>query len=230
METGDGEDVQILKAHVITLMDMPRSVEVAERCIESGARFKTKVEHFHAFTPKDKPEALMRERGFPFKDGRMWGNGSSNKTPFARRDCALACFLSHSAIWALAAKDTTPYLILEHDAVFVARIPGPDMFHGVCNIGHPSFGAYETPEDGMGPLVSKRYFPGAHGYVVTPRGAKDLLARARIETAPTDVFLHRLRFPWLTEFYPWPIVCDDTFSTIQLDAGCKAKHNEVTPC
>jgi hypothetical protein len=32
-------------------------------------------------------------------------------------------------------------------------------------------------------------------------------------------------FPWLEEYYPWPVVVDDSFSTIQNQQGCLAKHN-----
>ena len=41
----------------------------------------------------------------------------------------------------------------------------------------------------------------------------------------TDIYLKKDNFPWLTEYYPWPVMADDSFSCIQLDEGCKAKHN-----
>ena len=47
------------------------------------------------------------------------------------------------------------------------------------------------------------------------------------EAEPADVFINKKRFPWMTEYYPWPVVCDDSFSTIQNQAGCVAKHNKV---
>jgi hypothetical protein len=38
------------------------------------------------------------------------------------------------------------------------------------------------------------------------------------------VFLHKERFPWLEEYYPWPVQAKDTFTTIQNVEGCQAKH------
>ena len=44
-------------------------------------------------------------------------------------------------------------------------------------------------------------------------------------TARENVFLHSKRFPFLEEYYPWPVEAIDSFTTIQNVAGCKAKHN-----
>ena len=44
-----------MKSYVITIMDNPRSVKVAKRCIESGKKFGVEVEHHPGFTPKDNP-------------------------------------------------------------------------------------------------------------------------------------------------------------------------------
>ena len=78
---------------------------------------------------------------------------------------------------------------------------------------------------GWNGLVSKRYFPGAHAYMITPEGAKKLIEQAQKEALPTDVFLHIETFPWLQEYYPWPAEARDTFTTIQNKRGCTAKHN-----
>ena len=98
--------------------------------------------------------------------------------------------------------------------------------NGCCNLGRPSFGSFNRPEPGLGPLVSKRYFPGAHAYYLTPSGAGLLLAKCD-QAEPTDIFLNKARFPWLQEFYPWPVVCEDSFTTIQKPRGCTSKHNAV---
>jgi hypothetical protein len=31
-------------------------------------------------------------------------------------------------------------------------------------------------------------------------------------------------FPWLEEYYPWPVEVKDSFTTIQKTEGCLAKH------
>jgi GR25 family glycosyltransferase involved in LPS biosynthesis len=209
-----------MRAFVITIMDMPQSVEVAQRCIDSGAEFGVKVEMAEACTPAD-----MLRRWF-----RDWDMSGFDDNPYSRQGPCMAAFSSHAASWFCCAEWVEDVLILEHDAVFVAPLPDLRGVSGVCNLGKPSFGEFKTPPDGLGPLVSKPYFGGAHGYYVTPHGAEQLLARARTDACPTDVFLSLARFPWLTEYHPWPIVCDDSFSTIQKARGCEAKHNKVTPC
>ena len=42
---------------------------------------------------------------------------------------------------------------------------------------------------------------------------------------PTDVYLNLDLFPFLEEYYPWPVEAQDSFSTIQNTNGCLAKHN-----
>ena len=77
---------------------------------------------------------------------------------------------------------------------------------------------------GINPLTSKRYFPGAHGYIVNPTAAQILVDGVRGYGRPTDLYLNLDVFPWLTETYPWPVEARDTFTTIQTFAGCQAKH------
>ena len=71
---------------------------------------------------------------------------------------------------------------------------------------------------------SKPYFPGAHAYRVNKTGA-DLLINGIKNAKPTDVYLNKHLFPWLEEYHPWPVACKDSFTTIQKEAGCLAKHN-----
>ena len=49
--------------------------------------------------------------------------------------------------------------------------------------------------------------------------------QAKENSAPTDVFLATTFFPWLEEYYPWPVIAKDDFTTIQNEGGCFAKHN-----
>ena len=70
------------------------------------------------------------------------------------------------------------------------------------------------------------YIPGAHGYYLTPKGARQLITTAkRVGATPCDLFLNKTNFPNIMELYPWPIEADDSFTTIQKEKGCKAKHN-----
>jgi hypothetical protein len=39
------------------------------------------------------------------------------------------------------------------------------------------------------------------------------------------VYLNLDTFPWLQEWYPFVAEARDTFTTIQVEEGCLAKHN-----
>ena len=101
------------------------------------------------------------------------------------------------------------------------------MFNGNANgaSGYTMFNNGQSSSIiGTNPLTSKRYFPGAHAYRLNPRGAKQLVERARLEASPTDIFLNLDTFPFLQEYYPWPVEVRESFSTIQKTEGCLAKH------
>ena len=209
-----------MKAFVITIMDNEKSVQAANRCIKSAKKYDLSVDMFHAVTPKDNPERMLNLE---------WGvdtTGFKRDERYSRRANAIAAFASHYSLWKLCAEDNEDYLILEHDAVFKGAVPKPLTYSGLMSLGHPSYGKFHMPARmGENPLTSKAYFPGAHAYMISPEKAKIVMDKAKRESDATDVFLHRSRFPFLTEYYPWPIVADDNFTTIQKERGCLAKHN-----
>jgi GR25 family glycosyltransferase involved in LPS biosynthesis len=128
-------------------------------------------------------------------------------------------------LWQQCAAGKEDYMILEHDAYFVDKVPNIN-YQACISLGKPSYGKYNTPgKIGVNPLTSKRYFPGAHAYMVKPKAAEILVEQARLAARPTDVFLTVDKFPWLEEYYPWPVEARDSFSTIQRIDGCVAKHN-----
>ena len=206
-----------MKNYVITIMDNPRSVNVAERCIKSGAKNGLDIEHFSAVTPHNTDiYKMLKNEGISI-DGF--------KEQYSRLNNCIAAFLSHYSIWKLAVENGTPVTIFEHDAVVVDKIP--DVAFSQCiNFGKPSYGKFRIPAKlGVGPLTSKLYFPGAHAYRVNPKGAEQLIYEAKRNAKPTDVFLNIHTFPGLQEYYPWPAEARDNFTTIQNERGCLAKHN-----
>jgi len=209
-----------MKSYVITIMDNPRSVEVATRCIESGKKFGVEVDYHPAFTPKNNPEQMMIDKGINYD--RFKNN------QYSRFEPCMAAFLSHRQCWKKAIELDEPVLVLEHDAVFTAPLPKVNIAFKVISFGKPSYGSYRaSTKEGFFAAFSKPggYLPGAHAYLVSPRGAKILVEKSYMLAEPTDIYLKKDNFPWLTEYYPWPVMADDSFSCIQLDEGCKAKHN-----
>lgn len=205
-----------MKAYVITITTLPKSVEIANRCIESGKQFGIDIEIFPAITPKDKVHELAKTYGI---------NISGFDERFSRKDNAIACFLSHYSLWKKCVETNENIFILEHDAVIKNKIDMDMKFKGVLSLGKPSYGKFNTPRNGISPLTSKDYLPGAHAYMINPKAASDLINRARLKAIPTDVFIDRRNFSWVEEFYPWPVEVQDSFSTVQKMSGCIAKHN-----
>jgi len=203
-----------MKAKVITIKSNKRSVEAAERCIKSGKMFGLNVEMFEAITP-DTYKEYVEKYSIPtdvFHD------------KYSRFENCVSAFLSHYLLWRECFENDENYLILEHDAVIGGQIP--DWSFDKCmNIGKPSYGKYNIPSIiGVNQLTSKKYFPGAHAYMLKPKGAKELIDGAIKWAQPTDIYLNLSFFPWLQEYYPWVVDAQDNFTTIQKDAGCKAKH------
>ena len=195
-------------------MSEPKSVASAQRCIDSMPEYD--VQMFPAITPKDNPIKIAEEKGIPLK---LFKEG------YSRFENCVSAFLSHLSLWEKCYEDKTEYQIFEHDALAVNTIPKFIPYQGCISLGAPSYGKFETPSMiGVGPLRSKRYFPGAHAYRLKPVGAKTLIGRAKEDARPTDIFLNIDYFPWLEEFCPWPVIVKESFTTIQRLEGCVAKH------
>lgn len=203
---------------VITIKDLPQSVKAAQRCIASGQQFGINIEQFDATTPSN-TDLQQAMQTLKIVDAGL-------KERWSRSDNATAAFISHFRLWQLAVEMRQEITIFEHDAVVVNKIPEFISYKGCINLGKPSYGKFNVPRTiGVNKLTSKRYFPGAHGYRVKPQAAKILVEQGRMFARPTDVFLNIDLFPFLEEYYPWPVEAHDSFSTIQNLHGCAAKHN-----
>lgn len=205
-----------MKHYVITIQEIDQSRQAAQRCIRTGKQHGIDIEMFDAITPKNTDiQNKLKEEGI---------SQEGFKEVYSRLDNCTAAFLSHYSLWKLAVESSTTITVFEHDAVIVNQIPNV-QFSQCISFGKPSYGKFNTPNFlGVGPLISKPYFPGAHAYRVSPRGAEQLIYQAKKHARPTDVFLNIHTFPGLQEYYPWPVEVKDSFSTIQKTEGCLAKH------
>ena len=208
-----------MKGYVGTLMNLPESVKMAERCIESGKQFGVDVEMFPAVWRDNTAEELKKEQLTIAKFD----------TTYSNVDSVVGNFIAQYRMWTEIFYSNEPGIVLEHDAVFTDSIP--DLFGkgDIINIGKPSYGKFRSMDKpGVYPMFSKTggYIPGAHGYYLTPCGAQQLIMKARqIGAHPCDLFLDNRNFPNIQELYPWVIEARDEFTTIQNEKGCKAKHN-----
>ena len=205
-----------MKSFVITIESIEKSVQAANRCIKTGKKYGFEIEKFKATTPADNPIEIIHKLGIS-------PQGFVEK--YSRRENCIAAFLSHYYLWKKAVDTNENIIIFEHDAIITGSLPENFKFNKVITFSKPSYGKFNTPmKIGVDGLVQKQYFGGAHGYIVSPEGAKILIEKSKIEAAPTDVFLNLDLFPWLEELYPWICIASDSFTTIQKEAGCLAKH------
>ena len=209
--------MDVLKSFVITIIHNPKSIEVAERCIESGKKFGLDIKMFRAITPHNDPLLLAENEGI---------SPMGFEEKYSRTLNCISAFLSHFNLWKYSAMNNEEIVVFEHDAVMIDQIPTNANYKHVMNIGEPSYGKFNIPRQlGVNPLTTKAYFPGAHAYMVKPSGANLLINEARKFGRPTDVFLNKSTFPWLQEYYPFVARAKDSFTTIQVEEGCLAKHN-----
>lgn len=207
-----------MKSYVITIESMPESVKSAQRCINSMKEYD--VQMFPAITPEDDPIGLAKSEGIRLDRFR------DDAKKYSKFERCVSAFLSHHSLWKKCIEDNEEYQIFEHDAVCTGTLPRFINYQRCVSLGAPSYGKFNTPSTlGTSPLSSKPYFPGAHAYRLNPAGARELVMFAKGMAKPTDIYLNIKDFPWLQEYYPWPVEAKDSFSTIQNKGGCLAKHN-----
>ena len=206
--------------YVITIFGNEKSEAAAKRCIASGLSVGgISIEKWRATVPNAQLSDIIKKEGI---------NTTLMNEVYSRTQNCIAAFLSHYSLWKRSVEENAEVTIFEHDAVCINNVPSDIRFKGVLSFGAPSYGKFNTPSSfGVVPLQSKKYLPGAHAYRVKPEAAQMLIDQARMEARPTDVFLNVNTFPFLEEHYPWPVEARDSFTTIQSEIGCRAKHNKV---
>lgn len=206
-----------MKAYVVTLLDMPESVLVANRCISSAALYGIDA-HKWPGVWRNIAMAQMDREGLKLgKHDETWSRTSS----------VVGNFVAQFRLWQHIAAGGEPALVMEHDAVVVDALPEVPAGMDIVSLGKPSFGKLRPPSTrGFHPLFSSGdKVPGAHGYYLTPTGATALVQQAfATGVLPVDKFISPLRFK-IHEFWPWPIEAHDSFTTIQKVKGCLSKHN-----
>ncbi len=171
--------VRPVKKYLITLTDVPVSVESAQRCIRS-AKLYGEDDNLEIFAAIDKHEA----RDFFTRHGLTQGRLLRSVNPLA----AAGCFSSHYKLWLRCIELGEPIIVLEHDAVFRARIP-PLRFKHVITLNVNWIGEFIYPAVVRRLRALKRfegkevfhfwpYMPGTCCYAVKPEGARRLIEAA----------------------------------------------------
>jgi len=219
-----------MKAFVITLKDNEYSNKVADRCIESAAKFGLVVEKFYG-VDREEAKQFMTDEGLEW----TWANNNTEEIickktklrmhPYRTSDlrAIIGCSMSHYSLWKKCVELNEPILILEHDSVFLRDFPKGIEFYGICQINDP-MGA--TRKGGLWSKQMKirgtvgvhpktwittkdeRHIPdglaGNSAYLIKPWAAQGLIDKFyEIGVWPNDATMCQQLFPYLEEYYPF---------------------------
>jgi hypothetical protein len=118
-----------MKHYVITIMDNDKSIEAANRCIESGLTTGgISIDKWYATTPRDNLDGIIDASKILMKGfDEVW----------SRSDNCRAAFLSHFSLWQESVRLNQEVTIFEHDAVCVNYISPSYSYNGVLSLGAP---------------------------------------------------------------------------------------------
>ncbi len=207
-----------MRAFCIYLNAIPSSVQLANRCVDSGADHGQLVERFSGVTGKQAKQVFLEN------DVPLVCRPDAHGTPERYRSLSggqTGCAGSHFLMWKKCIELCEPILIMEHDATIIAKIPDVE-FKEVLNLqsntwDNPEWKYHQkiqslyrdknvsAPESGLQPA---RYttLPGASGYMVNPTGARKLVQGMQ-SRGPylADIFVNKSLVE-IEDFWPRPIV------------------------
>ena len=218
-----------MKAFVITLKDNQYSNKVADRCIQTAAKFGLVVEKFYGVN-KERAKQFMYDEGLEW----TWANNNTEETfckktglrmhPYRTGDlrAVIGCSMSHYFLWKKCIELDEPILILEHDSVFLRALPEIE-FNGICQINDP-MGATRKGAQWSRQMSSRgtvgvhsktwitskdeKHIPdglaGNSAYLIKPWAARELVDKFyEIGVWPNDATMCQQLFPYLEEYYPF---------------------------
>ncbi len=186
VRTGRLPQIKLSRKFIITLVDMPLSMQSAQRCIESASRHG-EGRHLEIMPAIDKfhSEEVFR------KHGLIWDTEYSAVTnSFA----GMGCFASHYKLWSYCVEAGTPLVVLEHDVEFIRPIPSL-RFRDVIVLaegGKRPFILDSLLSSTQEAVYVGSHLYGTHAYAITPEGAQKLMEQARRQfLPPADWFIHK---------------------------------------
>lgn len=189
-----------MKAKIITLRDNKFSVAAAEKTISSSEKVGNDFvpEVYDAITPEMVDDKMKEHRltwNYPSAGEEYDMKSGLKKSAYqtSRINKRIGCFLSHYEQWKLCAESGEPMIVLEHDALFTAKVD-VDMLekssYNIIGLNNP-MGATrranlfdqqvkQRPEGVVScPKVDLDHVPqglaGNSAYYIKPEGAKKML-------------------------------------------------------
>ena len=187
-------------AYVITIIDDQRSFLGAANLIRSSKSVGNifDIQHFNAVTPLTVSRVMTKERvewNYPWEGSLLDIKSGLLKSAYQTNDPLkrMSCAMSHYYLWKECYQSKLPYLILEHDSIFIKRLDYDyvlDSNYDIVGINDPRratrrSGEYykwiqERPEDVQPiPTVDDYNIPqglaGNSAYIIKPEGAKKMI-------------------------------------------------------
>jgi len=128
-------DIKV-KSYIITIENDQLSYDAMLNCKQST---NMPIDIFKAFTPRDVPAKMMEENlqwTYPWDMPKHDFATGLKLSPYRTQQKAarIACFLSHYQLWKNCVKEDVPFLILEHDAIFVRELETDAIMKAQCDI------------------------------------------------------------------------------------------------
>ena len=211
-----------MKSYAIVLKDNQISQTGFKNLKESSNKVNNSFEinEFQAVVP-DETSKLLREYGIQWNypwEGQILDFASGlRKSAYKTRDpkARVACGLSHYKLWKECASGSEPFLILEHDSMFTAKIDFDIMNtkFNILGINNP-LGCTRKSNDyyqailnnsdkyQLVPYIDDRQIPqglaGNSSYIIKPEGAKALIELVKeYGLWPNDAIMCRQLLPRL---------------------------------
>ena len=167
--------------NIIVMSKNSKSVQYAERCMESCKRVGVKnVEYFEAVDGATKQGDIL----YPFPNNEIPIRLSGVKVTNSKiSQSEVACFLSHFLLWQKCIITDRPLIVLEHDALLLRPYDKMDFPNCIVYLGNEHYKEeeyrdpyYESPycrhSDPNNPYIDR-----THAYAIDPFVARRLVAK-----------------------------------------------------
>jgi hypothetical protein len=161
----------VLGAYIIYLPNVPISVKLAKRCLESCESVGQKAQLFEGFDGTNgqiTPPKHLQDQSWV-----KW----LKVTDHFQSSTEVACSLSHISLWVKCMEEDRPLIILEHDAIMFKSYNTHPFFNAISYLGcHEQKGISNLPPTPIHSAINQNwhFINRAHAYCVDPQVSKRL--------------------------------------------------------
>lgn len=198
-------DMEVDKAYIIRIKDNQLSNTHAKRCSDSCDQVGMPYEFWDAYDGTVDKIVPPHHHNDTMKIIKV--------TDHYMTRGEVACALSHISLWVKCAVDDKPLVILEHDAIMLARYKQHAVFNSICYLG-----GHEQVKEGWAVLPTpphasdgpNYHFIGrAHAYAIDPAVAKNMVSHVLKFgiCSPLDIMIRSDIFP----MHQWGVYAYDAY-------------------